>query len=586
VQRIDGKGIVTNYSYDDPDNLLTDIQYPASTSLNVHFAYDAYQRRLSMSDGTGSHSVSYDDDDNALSVGTAYTGVPAQTITYTYNQDGSRSTMVSPAGTFSYYYDANGRFSSETDPFGYTGSWTYLHNGWLSTQAISGIYSSSLSYTHAGEISASVTTLHSGSTTSFTGINHDALGNATAFTASLSGSPTIYSGSNSYQYDAKSQLLQEVSTRGSGGYTGQYAYDQSGNPTTFRGVSNSFNSNNQNTLLSYDGNGNLASYNGNALGYDPENRLNSYGAALSAGYSGDGLRAWKQTSAGKTWFLYDHESPICELDSSGNVVATNTFGPTGLLARRTGTTSSFYVFDPQGNIAQRTNDTGAVLASYFFDAYGNRTGTDASTDPFSGFGGQWGYYSDSETGLSLLTHRYYDPQKGRFITRDPIDYEGGANLYAYVQNDPVNLTDPQGFKGHVHCFFSPPGGTGQLCCYINGKKAKCCPARNRTTNNDGDPDKRGGNGPIPCGCFPLGTPYHKRGDGRQMIPVGVQCRNGICIHPSGPGKGPFGPPPIGPGQGGGWFYTNGCIKVPPDCAKWLANALNENGGGDITVTTN
>ncbi|MEK6280581.1 MAG: Ig-like domain-containing protein [Acidobacteriota bacterium] len=57
LQRIDGNGVVTNYLYTDPESLLTDIQYPASTSLNVHFAYDSFGRRSSMTDGTGSQSL-------------------------------------------------------------------------------------------------------------------------------------------------------------------------------------------------------------------------------------------------------------------------------------------------------------------------------------------------------------------------------------------------------------------------------------------------------------------------------------------------------------------------------------------------
>ena len=45
-------------------------------------------------------------------------------------------------------------------------------------------------------------------------------------------------------------------------------------------------------------------------------------------------------------------------------------------------------------------------------------------DP-AGFGGQFGYYTDTETGLLCLTHRYYDPGTGKFINRDPIGYAGG-----------------------------------------------------------------------------------------------------------------------------------------------------------------
>lgn len=53
---------------------------------------------------------------------------------------------------------------------------------------------------------------------------------------------------------------------------------------------------------------------------------------------------------------------------------------------------------------------------------------------------------DSETGLYYYRARYYDPVAGRFITRDPIGFEGGINQYAYVLNNPVNYTDPEGLN--------------------------------------------------------------------------------------------------------------------------------------------
>ncbi len=70
-----------------------------------------------------------------------------------------------------------------------------------------------------------------------------------------------------------------------------------------------------------------------------------------------------------------------------------------------------------------------LLSSSTYDAYGLHSGNDTSGDPYGGFGGQWGYYKDAETGLSLLGLRYYDAGTGRFLTRDPIGYGGGANLY-------------------------------------------------------------------------------------------------------------------------------------------------------------
>ena len=88
-----------------------------------------------------------------------------------------------------------------------------------------------------------------------------------------------------------------------------------------------------------------------------------------------------------------------------------------------------------------------MRSSSAFDPFGALRATADAADTFDpfGFGGQHGYYTDPETGLSLLTHRYYDAGAGRFVTRDPIGYTGGINLYGFAGNNPVNESDPSGF---------------------------------------------------------------------------------------------------------------------------------------------
>jgi RHS repeat-associated protein len=64
-----------------------------------------------------------------------------------------------------------------------------------------------------------------------------------------------------------------------------------------------------------------------------------------------------------------------------------------------------------------------------------------------------GYYYDTESGLYYLQSRYYDPETGRFISKDdPILHEDetgvAANLYAYCDNNPINEIDPLGLASY------------------------------------------------------------------------------------------------------------------------------------------
>ncbi len=134
----------------------------------------------------------------------------------------------------------------------------------------------------------------------------------------------------------------------------------------------------------------------------------------------------------------------------------NSISDSGLLARHTSAGGTCYAFDPQGSTSRRLAANGSILSTSTFDAFGVTATNDTSGDPFGGFGAQYGYCSDFETGLQLLGMRYYDTMTGRFVTRDPIGYEGGVNLNAYGGNNPVGNVDPDGTAS---------------CCHENGTPA-------------------------------------------------------------------------------------------------------------------
>ena len=46
-----------------------------------------------------------------------------------------------------------------------------------------------------------------------------------------------------------------------------------------------------------------------------------------------------------------------------------------------------------------------------------------------------------QVGVTFYTYRYYDPLTGRWPSRDPIEEQGGANLYGFVGNDGINSID-------------------------------------------------------------------------------------------------------------------------------------------------
>ncbi|MBO5357104.1 MAG: hypothetical protein J6A95_04980 [Clostridia bacterium] len=112
----------------------------------------------------------------------------------------------------------------------------------------------------------------------------------------------------------------------------------------------------------------------------------------------------------------------------------------------------FYLFTKnlQGDILNIYSEDGTKVASYNYDAWGNHTVTNYTSDnigninPFR----YRGYYFDSETNFYYLNSRYYDPEIKRFISADvhlsTSEKVNSFNLYAYCENSPISNVDPKG----------------------------------------------------------------------------------------------------------------------------------------------
>jgi RHS repeat-associated protein len=106
----------------------------------------------------------------------------------------------------------------------------------------------------------------------------------------------------------------------------------------------------------------------------------------------------------------------------------------------------YYHRDHQGSIIALTDKDANIVESFIYDeSYGKILEHNKEVQTHNPYA-YTGRELDQED-LYYYRARYYDPQIGRFLSQDPIEYlSGDFNFYRYVENSPTNYTDPFGFQ--------------------------------------------------------------------------------------------------------------------------------------------
>ena len=262
-----------------------------------------------------------------------------------------------------------------------------------------------------------------------------------------------------------------------------YSYDHIGNFITLTQGTNALafatNARNQYTTaggdsLAYTPDGALLNFNGLSLAYDSALRLTSVSSngVVLATYAYDAFdrRVRKVTDEAVTTFVYDgwnlvreeiaHANGVTDVinyywgkDLSGSLDAAGGVG--GLIILTINGTPYVPIYDATGNIIAYCDAAGNPVATFAYDAFGNEL-VATHQPPITNHQFHFRFstkYHDAESGLVYYGYRYYAPTLGRWLTRDPIEEQGGLNLYGFCGNNANGLYDANGmFAQHILLF--------------------------------------------------------------------------------------------------------------------------------------
>ncbi|HEX5071904.1 MAG TPA: RHS repeat-associated core domain-containing protein [Gemmatimonadaceae bacterium] len=476
------------YKYDALGRLVT--RTGAATQITDSLSYDPSGRWVTVRSRVGGTVLSTDTDstNEALHISYSATVRPSGAWRlqreFHSNDPGISSAILYKqvngndvtAAYTNYGYDTQHRLASIRSANDTTG-FTYNGENLVDSRSLSGNLGEAFTYTSGHELATRAytnaswveATLHrwyrtdslqriterGGSDSLFQAFTYDSAGRLRSWAkkAERSGTSCVNDGGYGYKCTGPTPwLFSQVSP----------TYDKVGNPhpsdtavtttgnrlTSYKGVA-----------MTYDADGFLTTRvigtTTDSLTWDEFGRLVSVkrvgGTTTTFTYDGMGRRISK-TSAGTTvQYLWDGDQMIAELDGSGTIQKSYTYD--GLDHPRSVTTGGetyFFSTEPDGTVdglIRRGSDR-TVAAQYAYTPWGE---LETAAQPFDSVSNlRWkGLQYDPETGFYYMRARYYDPKIRRFISEDPLGFDGGINAYAFANADPINGNDPSGLLPYV-----------------------------------------------------------------------------------------------------------------------------------------